>query len=698
MPPPSRYRCIRLLLELLESRLAPAVHALPDYYYVGVNTPLVVSGGQAILAQSGFNDQSGINSDPAPNSPFELGASVHGRGVSEPGWSGGWFVSDGGCACGFDLGQAVSTPTFEGDGALHVRLGLFRETWMHRAFESQSDYFLLEQRVRLPANGNMASRPYGSEQGPAAFGPVWGATTQFGVYQGDGQGSGAWIETGIPVLPLRWYNVSILADVQAQTYEFFVDGVKYESAVPLRFRGSPAAILNVDYLADSDLWLDAIRIRSLDRLQQWATPRGVLHNDITGGSGPLAARLEGALPEHGDLEFLPDGGFVYTPHPGFAGTDSFTYVASGDGIESQLQTVAIEVIAVPSVPVVRDDAYQVPAGSRLVIGGGGTVSTIAQSGFNDNGGINATEALDHPYQFGQTIHGRGGSEPGWAGLWRVSDGGCACGEHLGQAQGDVGFEGDGGLHVRISDTFRETWISRQWAEQQFDRFYLEQMVRLPANGILGSRPYGNESGLAAFGPVWWIVDGRVFAHDGDGQGGTTPEDTGFRAQPLTWHQVTLYVDVANQVFDFYFDGVRYEAPDPLNFRGSPSSIQWIDYLFDSEGWIDAVRMISVDAPLIEGVLANDESVNGPFLAAYLVSGPAHGTLAFGSNGGFVYIPEPGFVGEDIFTYRASDSYYDSEVATVTILVGQTAPSRGTPLDGFQLVGLEFVGDLPRKRR
>jgi hypothetical protein len=444
--------------------------------------------------------------------------------------------------------------------------------------------------------------------------------------------------------------------------------------------------------------LDEIRIRPLDRLQQWATPLGVLHNDITGGSGPLSARLEGALPEHGDLEFLPDGGFIYTPHPGFAGIDTFTYVASDNGVDSQLGTAIIEVIAPPPAPIAVDDSYKVPAGARLVVGGGGAISTIAQSGFNDNWGINSAETQDYPYQFGQTIHSRGASEPGWAGLWRVSDGGCACGEHLGQATGEVGLEGDGGLHVRISDTFRETWISRQWAEPQFDRFYLEQWVRLPANGIIGSRPYGNESGLAAFGPVWWIVDGRVFAHDGDGLGGTTPEDTGFRAGALSWHLVTLYVDVANQVFDFYFDGMLYEAPDPLNFRGRPSSIQGVDYLFDSEGWLDAVRMIAVDAPLVEGVLANDLSVNGPFLAATLVSGPAHGTLSFGSNGGFTYTPNIGFVGEDTFTYRASDSFYDSELATVTIYVGKASPSPGTPLDGFQLVDLDLRLDLPKKRR
>lgn len=57
------------------------------------------------------------------------------------------------------------------------------------------------------------------------------------------------------------------------------------------------------------------------------------------------------------------------------------------------------------------------------------------------------------------------------------------------------------------------------------------------------------------------------------------------------------------------------------------------------------------------------------LAAELVSTTANGTLVLGANGGFVYVPNIGFTGNDTFTYRATNGSGQSNVATVTITVG-----------------------------
>ncbi len=34
-----------------------------------------------VIAQTGFNDQAGINSNPTPNSPYTIGQTAGGRGV-----------------------------------------------------------------------------------------------------------------------------------------------------------------------------------------------------------------------------------------------------------------------------------------------------------------------------------------------------------------------------------------------------------------------------------------------------------------------------------------------------------------------------------------------------------------------------------------------------------------------------------------
>ncbi len=66
-----------------------------------------------------------------------------------------------------------------------------------------------------------------------------------------------------------------------------------------------------------------------------------------------------------------------------------------------------------------------------------------------------------------------------------------------------------------------------------------------------------------------------------------------------------------------------------------------------------------------GVLANDITYGGA-LSAVLVSQATNGSLTFDSNGAFVYEPNTGFMGTDVFTYHANDGTYDSNIAAVFI--------------------------------
>jgi DNA/RNA endonuclease G (NUC1) len=84
-----------------------------------------------------------------------------------------------------------------------------------------------------------------------------------------------------------------------------------------------------------------------------------------------------------------------------------------------------------------------------------------------------------------------------------------------------------------------------------------------------------------------------------------------------------------------------------------------------------------------GVLANDTDVDGDPLTATVVTGPAHGTLALGANGGFIYTPAANFSGADAFTYKANDGFADGASATASLVV--TSPCSngdcraGTPI-------------------
>ncbi|MFO0899529.1 MAG: LamG-like jellyroll fold domain-containing protein [Pirellulales bacterium] len=71
----------------------------------------------------------------------------------------------------------------------------------------------------------------------------------------------------------------------------------------------------------------------------------VLANDGD-GERPQRAELV-AQPEHGAVELLPDGSFIYRPALGFAGVDSFRYRAVDGQIASAPTKVTITVVALP---------------------------------------------------------------------------------------------------------------------------------------------------------------------------------------------------------------------------------------------------------------------------------------------------------------------------------------------------------------
>ncbi|BAV04820.1 thrombospondin type 3 repeat family [Filimonas lacunae] len=68
------------------------------------------------------------------------------------------------------------------------------------------------------------------------------------------------------------------------------------------------------------------------------------------------------------------------------------------------------------------------------------------------------------------------------------------------------------------------------------------------------------------------------------------------------------------------------------------------------------------------VLVNDTDKDGDTLTASVLSGPAHGSLAFNSDGTFTYQPGANYNGTDTFTYLVHDGKGGSDTGLVTITV------------------------------
>ena len=96
--------------------------------------------------------------------------------------------------------------------------------------------------------------------------------------------------------------------------------------------------------------------------------------------------------------------------------------------------------------------------------------------------------------------------------------------------------------------------------------------------------------------------------------------------------------------------------------------------------VHAGQSLLVDAP---GVLANDSDPNGDPLTVIALSAAAHGATDLVTNGKLTYTPDPGFVGQDSFSYIISDGVLRSEFITVTIDVTNAPPVAGA--DSFTVL-------------
>jgi hypothetical protein len=171
-----------------------------------------------------------------------------------------------------------------------------------------------------------------------------------------------------------------------------------------------------------------------------------------------------------------------------------------------------------------------------------------------------------------------------------------------------------------------------------------------------------------------IDEGAAFVYHGSATGlSTTPDWTAEsnQAEAYFGHSVGTAGDVNGDGYDdvivgaYRYDGGQTDEGRVFVYLAAIPPLANNDTYSTGED-----TPLYVAAP---GVLGNDSDPNGDPLTIGTprpVSSASHGTLTLNADGSFTYTPNADYSGPDSFTYKANNGTANSNVATVTINIGQ----------------------------
>src|SRR5581483_2260848 len=455
---------------------------------------------------------------------------------------------------------------------------------------------------------------------------------------------------------------------------------------------------------------------------------GVLGNDTNSGGGILTAVLA-TQPSHGSVNLNSNGSFTYTPAVGFVGNDVFSYYASNGSSQSGVASVTITVQPTWA-PVAQNDTYGVSQATTLnisapgVLGndtGGGSGSTAILVAQPSNGTVNLQADGSFTYApqasfagidtftyqqnvggtlsnvatvsitvtpagvlFSDDFSGPNGPDPLWTtaiGTWNIFNGAMSGSGPLwsygfaytngnwsdytvqGQIQFPAGAFG-GGIGGRVNGTTGAHYGAWIYPEGSGGGSAVIKLVKFHNWNTWSYIPMAQAS-LPGVGTTWHtlllIFQGTRIRASYDGVQYIDVTDNGFDSLPA-------YMS-GGVSLDMWTDNAAYTmSVDNILVQSLPSApVAQDDAYSVAQG-----ATLTVTAP---GVLSNDTGASGATAAQ--ISPPGHGTLTLQSDGGFTYLPAPGFAGTDTFTYQATVGGLTSNTATVTITVTLPSPSSVT---------------------
>ncbi|MCA9135963.1 MAG: tandem-95 repeat protein [Planctomycetales bacterium] len=379
---------------------------------------------------------------------------------------------------------------------------------------------------------------------------------------------------------------------------------------------------------------------------------GVLTNDTDADLDPLSAGLV-SLPTNGSITLNSDGSFTYTPTPGFAGTDSFSYVANDGVLGSNPATVTITVNETLFPPVASDDVF---AGSEDTALSGNVLVNDTDA----NGDVLTAAIVDSPVNGTVTLN---------------ADGSFTYVPFANQSGGDS-------FTYVANDGTSNSGIAT---------------VSITIAAVNDAPTAVGESYSTAEDTVLSIASPGLLANDSD------IDSTALSIIPVTSPlRGTLSIGAGGSFV--YTPQANFNGPDSFAYRVSDgaltSEIVTVTLIVDAVN--DLPTVVSdrytvttgetLDVPAA-GVLSNDSDVDGDALTVQLSISPTNGTVVIDPDGAFRYTPSVGFVGIDSFTYVASDGIGQSTEAVVTIDVADVVPgTKFHVVDAASLSTFQYAAD------
>jgi ELWxxDGT repeat protein/VCBS repeat-containing protein len=415
---------------------------------------------------------------------------------------------------------------------------------------------------------------------------------------------------------------------------------------------------------------------------------GVLANDTDPENDPLTAIAGSFTGTGGTLSLNADGSFTYTPTATFIGVDTFTYQAQDASLLSNTATILVTVSAGVNVaPVVTtssgslsyeenqaatpiDPALTVSdvdtpnlTGATVALTGGFTAGQDSLSVTNTGsitGNFNTTTGI-------LTLTGTASQADYQAALRSVSYSNSS--ENPSTTARTIAFTvNDGNSVNNLGTATRSITVTAvndaPVAANDLAGFVtsLGQPLTVPANGVLANDTDPENDPLTAIAGTFTGSGGGTLSLNADGSFTYTPTATftgvdtfTYQAQDASLPSNTATIQVT----------VTPQSNTP------PTVVDDTNY--------STQRNAPLTVPIAQGVLQNDSDAEQNSLTAIAVTttGTGGGSLNLNPDGTFTYTPANNFVGNDSFTYRASDGIVTS-TRLGTIVISVTAGTNAAP--------------------